>query len=121
MLDKEHLLSDGPYTFSLEEEGDYAQRFSLRFFDQSAVLSNDEFEVPERLSLHAAEQHLAVQSVDQITSIKVYNILGMLIATSNPAEQQFELFIPNSSKGQVLLIDLQTQEGQTLRTKSIMQ
>ena len=120
-LNSTHDLQASSYSFSVDEPGNYNDRFEL-LLKKSGVLSNEDVSsLSDELLLINKENHLEIKTANRslITSLQVYDILGKTFSNSVPDSDRFKLDISNIRKGTVLLINA-TLEGDHTITKKFL-
>lgn len=86
-LNKLHLLNEGAYSFKIEKNAKFQDRFTLQF--DSAILNTDESvtesEQNEKLIISKSEQKLIVLTTGNIpiSTLEVYDLLGRQIKQYN--------------------------------------
>ncbi len=100
-----HDLKNSDYTFDLEQEGSFMDRFTIKF-GQRAVLSSPEVIENNDLIVYNREDLFTIKSSKVVKTIRLYDLLGKLILEQHPNEISFEIYEPQARKGAVLLMQI---------------
>ncbi len=100
-----HDLKRSDYSFELEHEGSFMDRFSIRF-GQGAVLSSSDVIENNELVVFNREDLFTIKSSKVVKTIRLYDLLGKLILEQHPNEVSFEFNEHQARKGSVLLMQI---------------
>lgn len=100
-----HDLKRSDYSFDLEHEGSFRDRFTIKF-NQGAVLSSSDVFENNDLVVFNREGLFTIKSLKVVKTIRLYDLLGKLILEQHPNEYSFEFNELQARKGAVLLMQI---------------
>ena len=100
-----HDLQRSDYSFDLDHEGSFMDRFTIKF-SQEAVLSSSDVIENNNLIVFNREDLFTIKSSKLVKTIRLYDLLGKLILEQHPNEFSFEFNEPQARKGAVLLMQI---------------
>ena len=113
-----HDLKVSDYEFEQTTTGEFKSRFTLQFAGQALdvddiVLGKNDFIVSK------AFENLKITAKKNVSTIKVYDLLGRLLINKKPNKQSFELKTGNIKVGTILIIEATLENGATVSKKTI--
>ena len=100
-----HDLQRSDYSFDLDHEGSFMDRFTIKF-GQAAVLSSSDVIENNDLIVFNREDLFTIKSSKLVKTIRLYDLLGKLILEQHPNEFSFEFNEPQARKGAFLLMQI---------------
>ncbi|WP_395066766.1 choice-of-anchor D domain-containing protein [Flavobacterium sp.] len=119
LLNTIHDLKQAPYSFT-SNYGTYNNRFVLRYTD--TALGSESFEtIDNNLVLAASNNQISIRStVQKMTSVVVYDLLGREIAKDTNTLENEIVFTNIKAKNQALIVKIKLENGQTVTRKIIL-
>jgi hypothetical protein len=119
LLNTLHNLKESNYTIPVTETGEFNNRFEIII--SRNVVSVDQLTLSDRLIItNQSENEIAVKMLDGsiVSELVAFDILGKLILDVIPNASDFVLET-NYKKGQILIIKVTLENGQTINKKFI--
>jgi hypothetical protein len=117
-LNIRHDLNFSEYTIENSEIGQYADRFTLEFRDAEDISDDQEIEIEHFLNIYQNSEELQINSSRLIRQIKVYDIMGRIIAEKSPSQKSTILTLPGV-KSTILLLEVRMENGYKFHKKII--
>ena len=114
-----HDLRQSPYNFT-SETGTFNERFVLRY--TNTALSNDDFNALDASVIVTTNQNQIKlrSSLEKMTSVVIYDILGREIATKKEVLENEVTFENLKAKKQTLIVKIKLESGQFVTRKIIL-
>ncbi|MGI9532852.1 Ig-like domain-containing protein [Lutimonas sp.] len=114
MLD--HDLKDAPYIFDHQKNGEYKDRFTLRFLHAFPV-TDQVAEENDSIVVTNEEDVFTVTSTDEVATASVFDIRGRQVKIIYPNDNSFEFIESESKKGEILLLQLEMRDQKRIVKK----
>lgn len=118
VLNNIHDLKQGNYNFTVEEAGNYPNRFTLQF--KQATLSQDDIKTRNRFLVVNRENTINVKANTTIDFVKIYDITGRLLIEKNVNESEIDINTQSLVKGSVLIVNTFFEDNSSLSKKIIL-
>ena len=112
-----HDLKQGPYEFEITETGAYIDRFTLKF--NNSVLDIEDLEFSKDFVVINEDNTLRIKANQEVSKLKVFDVLGRLLIDQEPNESDFYLNTTNIKKGTILILNATMQDGSIVSKKGI--
>ena len=112
-----HDLKQSAYEFEITDTGAYIDRFTLKF--NNAVLDIEDLEFSKNFLVINEDNTLRIKANQEVSKLKVFDMLGRLLIDQKPNESDFYLNTTNIKKGTILILNATMQDGSIVSKKGI--
>lgn len=121
LLNIKHDLKDSSYSFELQNNGNFDDRFNL-IVSNSNTLGLNDYKLNDNLIVTHSENRLNVQTEDNvsISSFRAFDNLGRTLINLRPNGNFFSINTSNIKNGTVLFINVKLINNQTLYKKVLL-
>ena len=119
LLNVVHDLKKSDYQFEQETIGENLNRFTLQFVATGTVLGIKDVLSKNEFIVSNENENLKIISNQNVSSIRVYDMLGRILIDKNPDKKSFYLETSTIKKGTVLLIEAVLENGIVINKKTI--
>ena len=116
-LEVMHDLKQKEYQFNYDSIGEYLDRFSIVF--NSTILSTEGVNEQIKVLVYIKDGELFVDSPEIINEIKIFDILGRLVLSHNPASEVVQLNIDKIDTGSFFIIKVTGENSLDISRKMI--
>ena len=121
LLNIKHDLKNSSYSFELQNNGNFDDRFNL-IVSSSNTLGLNDYKLNDNLIVTHSENQLNVQTEDNvsISSFRAFDNLGRALINLKPNGNFFSINTSNIKNGTVLFINVKLINNQTLYKKILL-
>jgi len=110
-LNVRHDLAKSDYTFDQDIEGEFNDRFTLKF-EKEQIDEELDIIIEDEFQFHNQGDLFIVSAPKKMKTIRLYDLQGRLIRQIHPNQNSFEFTETNFKRGEVIIMQV-IQEGQS--------
>ena len=121
LLQNIHNLKKSDYSFTLDNEGIFNNRFQLKFVN--AALNDEEIDLKEEELIISKDNeflHIKTNQKSTLSSVRIYDILGRTILEANPNEKEYLLNYGKIKSSGIFIIRVKLKNSKILTKKVII-